>query len=193
MANMVEQLTQVLNQLNPPPNSTSGGTTTANFVWGTTTNFDAHAANSPFVQISNVLNSFLGGPGQLNNLINGLFGMETGNMNLGDYAWGRGFEDLLNQYFVMHRPQGTPPAAQTAIDSLPKVSVSAQQVAEKLDCVICKDEFQVEETVSQLPCGHVFHQECITRWLKMHNQCPVCRFELPSESDQERTKCFRRQ
>lgn len=32
-----------------------------------------------------------------------------------------------------------------------------------------------------MPCGHPFHFDCIMEWLERHNQCPMCRFQLPSE------------
>ena len=28
------------------------------------------------------------------------------------------------------------------------------------------------------PCEHVFHAECLEQWLKKHENCPICRFEL---------------
>jgi hypothetical protein len=30
----------------------------------------------------------------------------------------------------------------------------------------------------QLPCGHVFHDACITRWMQTKRTCPLCRFEF---------------
>ncbi|KAJ2706688.1 hypothetical protein H4R19_004990 [Coemansia spiralis] len=46
-------------------------------------------------------------------------------------------------------------------------------------CVICLEEYQVGEAVRVLPCGHIFHDACIARWLqstasKVH-ECPVCK------------------
>lgn len=40
-------------------------------------------------------------------------------------------------------------------------------------CVVCIADFEVEETVAQLPCGHVFHSECIGEWLARHHGCPL--------------------
>ncbi|CAN4111020.1 unnamed protein product [Withania somnifera] len=44
-------------------------------------------------------------------------------------------------------------------------------------CTICLVEFENEHVVCQLPrCKHVFHMECIERWLKRCQfTCPLCR------------------
>lgn len=44
-------------------------------------------------------------------------------------------------------------------------------------CSICLVEFDKREVVSRLSrCGHVFHQECIDRWIDCnHFTCPLCR------------------
>ena len=45
-----------------------------------------------------------------------------------------------------------------------------------------------------LPCGHMFHDNCVTKWLKIHNTCPLCRFELPTDNaDYERLRNQRNQ
>lgn len=49
-------------------------------------------------------------------------------------------------------------------------------------CTVCHTEFEAEGQVVQLPCEHCFHEECILPWLEMHNTCPICRAELPSEA-----------
>ena len=43
-------------------------------------------------------------------------------------------------------------------------------------CVICLME--EKENLVKLSCQHVFHKECIRRWLLNSNNCPVCRINL---------------
>lgn len=45
-------------------------------------------------------------------------------------------------------------------------------------CTICQCDFELGEEVRQLSliCFHIFHKECIDRWLIQHQPtCPVCR------------------
>lgn len=46
------------------------------------------------------------------------------------------------------------------------------------DCAVCKDDFEMSQETIELPCKHVFHDECILPWIKQSGTCPVCRFEL---------------
>lgn len=40
-------------------------------------------------------------------------------------------------------------------------------------CSICLEA--MKDGYISLSCGHIFHQECVTRWLSRHNICPLCR------------------
>lgn len=50
------------------------------------------------------------------------------------------------------------------------------QTGTAVACIICLDDFQPESSVRVLPCGHIFHAECIDEWLlaKHHFSCPLC-------------------
>lgn len=43
-------------------------------------------------------------------------------------------------------------------------------------CVICLGEFNAGEELRKLPCGHVFHVECVDEWLTASRaECPLCK------------------
>lgn len=77
---------------------------------------------------------------------------------------------------------GTPPASKSAIEKLPSVKVDKEMLeSDYSDCAVCKDGFELDEEVKKLPCKHMYHPDCILPWLELHNTCPVCRFELPTD------------
>lgn len=45
-------------------------------------------------------------------------------------------------------------------------------------CAICLDMILVGR-VTGLPCSHIYHTNCIARWLRKSNLCPLCRFVIP--------------
>lgn len=52
-------------------------------------------------------------------------------------------------------------------------------------CAICKDDLPLAAAARRLPCGHLYHSDCIVQWLEMRNSCPVCRSCLPSTDLEE--------
>ncbi|CAF1099663.1 unnamed protein product, partial [Didymodactylos carnosus] len=46
-------------------------------------------------------------------------------------------------------------------------------------CSICWERF---EKARCLPCGHLFHQNCLRSWLEQDPSCPVCRLPLHDET-----------
>ena len=48
-------------------------------------------------------------------------------------------------------------------------------------CSICLSEC---ENGSSLPCGHMFHQDCLIPWLWKNANCPNCRFSERGESNE---------
>ncbi|VEU35585.1 unnamed protein product [Pseudo-nitzschia multistriata] len=49
-------------------------------------------------------------------------------------------------------------------------------------CTICLDDYQIGDKLCCLPCGHVFHAECISKWLVERSAtCPLCNLDLYEE------------
>ncbi|XP_042500314.1 uncharacterized protein LOC122078408 [Macadamia integrifolia] len=42
-------------------------------------------------------------------------------------------------------------------------------------CSICQEEYEADDEVGKLDCGHSFHICCIKQWLQRKNACPVCK------------------
>jgi E3 ubiquitin-protein ligase RNF115/126 len=132
-----------------------------------------------------------------NTILPGLFGGfdAPGNsrFSMGDYVFGPNFEQLLNQLFENAGHHGPPPTAKSELDQLPSVTIEQSHIDNSEDCAVCKEPFVLNEEVKKLPCKHLYHEECIVPWLKMHNSCPVCRWELKTDDpDYERRKAHRR-
>lgn len=65
------------------------------------------------------------------------------------------------------------PMKQDAFNKLPKYKYN---INNQIDCGICINNINVDDDVIELPCKHIYHDECITGWLTKYNHiCPVCR------------------
>ncbi|EPS43461.1 hypothetical protein H072_2510 [Dactylellina haptotyla CBS 200.50] len=105
----------------------------------------------------------------------------------GDYAWSQQDMDrILSQLMEQHQGNAPPPASEENIKNLPKVHVSQAEVDEGTECVICQDEYKVDEEVVKLPCKHIYHEECVKRWLETHDACPICRTPITPEEQRQR-------
>ena len=55
------------------------------------------------------------------------------------------------------------------------------RIQEKLinyECIICLCEFNIDDPVSLIKCGHVYHSECLYTWFLKKPVCPLCDEEL---------------
>lgn len=74
-------------------------------------------------------------------------------------------------------------ASKEFIDQLVQHMLTDGQLTEK--CPICIDDFKKELRGTPLPCGHIYHDDCIKSWLKVDHVCPVCRAKLPSAEPED--------
>ncbi|KAK7251529.1 hypothetical protein RIF29_34816 [Crotalaria pallida] len=66
--------------------------------------------------------------------------------------------------------------------SLPTVEEDLKMMEDDV-CSICIEGFghhnsgvvDDDEGIKRIPCGHVYHSNCITLWLSYSNSCPLCR------------------
>ena len=65
---------------------------------------------------------------------------------------------------------------------LPSSVLNERKEGENDTCIICLGEFNIGDSVTTLPCVHIFHTECIKTWLKSKNSCPVCQYEITLNS-----------
>ncbi|PON66345.1 43kDa postsynaptic protein [Parasponia andersonii] len=49
-------------------------------------------------------------------------------------------------------------------------------------CCICLARYADNDELRELPCTHVFHIECVDKWLKINASCPLCKTELGESS-----------
>ncbi|XP_027177807.1 E3 ubiquitin ligase BIG BROTHER-related-like [Coffea eugenioides] len=42
-------------------------------------------------------------------------------------------------------------------------------------CIVCQCEYENQETVATLDCGHEYHADCIKKWFLKKNLCPICK------------------
>lgn len=51
------------------------------------------------------------------------------------------------------------------------------EIKEKNECCpVCRDNFDDNDNVRTLNCGHIFHTDCVDNWLTNHShKCPCCR------------------
>ena len=59
---------------------------------------------------------------------------------------------------------------------VPIVFPKIDKVYDEKECSICLADLDCDG--SALPCGHVFHSQCILKWMESHRTCPVCRIRL---------------
>uniref|UniRef100_A0A1J3G638 RING-type E3 ubiquitin transferase n=1 Tax=Noccaea caerulescens TaxID=107243 RepID=A0A1J3G638_NOCCA len=104
-------------------------------------------------------------------------------VNPNDFFTGAsGLEQLIEQLTQDDRP-GPPPAPEHSIDALPTVKITPQHITNDMSqCSVCMEEFIVGREATELPCKHIYHNSCITPWLRLHNSCPICRRDLPPVS-----------
>ncbi|KAH8070502.1 ubiquitin-protein transferase [Aureococcus anophagefferens] len=78
--------------------------------------------------------------------------------------------------------RGAPPIAERALGELPLVKITEEDLIQdgNDECCVCLEPQRVGDVATKLPCGHLYHSDCVVSWLRRHGTCPNCRYELES-------------
>ena len=115
-------------------------------------------------------------------------GLQPLPASMSDFLMGSGFDRLLDQLALIEingvggRAFENPPASKSAVESMPTVEILESHVCLESHCAICKEAFDLGGEAKEMPCKHIYHEDCILPWLSMRNSCPVCRHEMPAEA-----------
>lgn len=106
--------------------------------------------------------------------------------SMSEFLLGSGFDRLLDQLSQIEingvgRCEHSP-ASKAAIESMPMVEISDAHLESESHCAVCKEQFELGSEAREMPCKHIYHSDCIIPWLSLKNSCPVCRHELPSDT-----------
>ncbi|KAK6790588.1 hypothetical protein RDI58_009669 [Solanum bulbocastanum] len=74
---------------------------------------------------------------------------------------------------------GMVPASKSSIELLEPMEADERNSND--ECLVCLDAIGEETQILRLPCSHMFHGDCITKWLENSHYCPLCRFEMPTD------------
>jgi len=84
---------------------------------------------------------------------------------------------LRNGYIMVDAADSKPGMSRDAVHNLRLVTVKTEDI-----CPVCQEAMPIGSKAKAMPCGHLFHDECLISWVSKSNSCPMCRFdELPSE------------
>lgn len=70
-------------------------------------------------------------------------------------------------------PGYPPPASWRVIQKLTLVQVTSDDLLEVMnkECPICLEEQKIGATACKLQCGHLYHRDCVVKWLNRHCTC----------------------
>lgn len=81
---------------------------------------------------------------------------------------------LVKQHHRYRQQITNPPEQPTLID----IKIVTEKTIES--CIICFDQLITPDNSNYIiiKCGHKYHQECLSEWIKIKSSCPICRFEI---------------
>ena len=138
-----------------------------------------NTSTSSYIQFHGNNNLFTHGvlppPASMNNSNNNLTNIFNSINDVSANSFLQSFLDIMN----LQQQQNMEDVRATLSEDGEK-EIKHYKLKEKIDgtCSVCMMELEKDQEVSELKCKHVFHKDCIMKWLKEYNyKCPICRAE----------------
>jgi len=80
-------------------------------------------------------------------------------------SYSQGQNEVLERPLLEYKP------------TLEKSIINEDKLLDK-ECVVCLEPYEKEDEISKLPCNHIFHYKCISKWVLTNQTCPLCRDNL---------------
>jgi len=66
-----------------------------------------------------------------------------------------------------------------------ETSKVAQEQEEDWTCSICLCDYEPGDNIVTLPCGHMYHEDCVSSWTSNHIRCPLCNYDLTAALEEQ--------
>ncbi|KAK1260575.1 E3 ubiquitin ligase BIG BROTHER [Acorus gramineus] len=73
---------------------------------------------------------------------------------------------------------GAAPAGEASMGHLTAYPFDGASSSKNYACAVCLGKLEVKEWVVAMPCCHLYHFECLQRWLRCWGVCPVCQYVM---------------
>lgn len=71
------------------------------------------------------------------------------------------------------------PATKSSIEGLERLAFEDDD-SRDTTCAVCMETLDVGVEAIRLPCFHLYHRDCIVKWLQVSHYCPLCRHDMPA-------------
>ena len=85
-------------------------------------------------------------------------------------------DDEENELFLQKRNQFILELDEFQFKHLKKYSALKED-----KCPICLQKYKGADIIKEFPCKHIFHKNCIFKWLKKSNLCPLCKYDITND------------
>ena len=57
-------------------------------------------------------------------------------------------------------------------------------------CAICLQKYKGVDIIKEFPCKHIFHKNCILKWIKSSNKCQLCKYDIANDVNKVELKNY---